>query len=225
MLVSHTHKFIYLKTKKTGGTSVEAYLEQFCLPPNVDNVGGHNREETISEYGIVGGRNYGRSIKNDTYYNHMPAQELKDLLGSDTWNNYRKFCVIRNPWDRMVSKFWWTLQSQLLKYEDKPFSEIREYFEWWIENKPRWLADDIEVFTIEGKVIVDDVIRYEELDKELARICNQMGESYLKEDLPKYKAGVRKRSDPYQDYYSNPKTKAIVEQAHSVWISHFGYTF
>ncbi|KPA10844.1 hypothetical protein MHK_008953, partial [Candidatus Magnetomorum sp. HK-1] len=31
MLVSHRHKFIYTKTFKTAGTSVESYFEPFCM--------------------------------------------------------------------------------------------------------------------------------------------------------------------------------------------------
>jgi len=225
MLVSHTHKFIYLKTKKTGGTSVEAYLERFCLPKDVTDLGAHDREQIISDRGIVGARNNGRSISNDIYYNHMPAKELKALVGDDVWNTYTKICVMRNPWDRMVSKFWWQLQPQLRRYEDYPFSEIREYFEWFIENKPRWLADDLDVFTIDGEAIVDDVIRYEDFDNEVARICAKFGETYDPAEMPKHKSGVRRRSNPYQDYYTNPETKDIVADAHGIWISHFGYTF
>ena len=225
MLVSHTHKFIYLKTKKTGGTSVEAYLERFCLPEDITDYGSHDRIQTISDRGIVGSRNNGRSIKTDVYYNHMPASKVKELVGDNVWNNYRKFCVMRNPWDRMVSKFWWQLQSQLLKYEDRPFSDIRDYFEWFVENKPRWLADDLDVFTINGEVIVDDVIQYEDFDNEVARVCAEFGETYDTEEMPKYKSGIRKRSNSYQDYYTNLKIKDIVAEAHSVWIDHFGYTF
>jgi len=225
MLVSHTHKFIYLKTKKTGGTSVEAYLERFCLPEDITDYGGHDREQTISEQGIVGSRHGGRNIKEDVYYNHMPAAKVKELVGDDIWNTYTKICVMRNPWDRMVSKFWWQLQPQLRRYEDYPFSEVREYFEWFIEHKPRWLADDLDVFTIDGEVIIDDVICYEDFDNEVARVCAKFGETYDPAEMPKHKSGVRKRSNPYQDYYTNPETKDIVSEAHSIWISHFGYTF
>ena len=33
MLVSHARKFIYTKTLKTAGTSVEVFLEPYCRPP------------------------------------------------------------------------------------------------------------------------------------------------------------------------------------------------
>ena len=33
VLVSHAAEFIYMKTRKTAGTTVEMYFERFCVPP------------------------------------------------------------------------------------------------------------------------------------------------------------------------------------------------
>jgi len=35
MIVSHEHKFIFLKTKKTAGTSIELALTELCGPQDV----------------------------------------------------------------------------------------------------------------------------------------------------------------------------------------------
>ena len=35
MIISHAHKFIFLKTKKTAGTSIELALSQLCGPDDV----------------------------------------------------------------------------------------------------------------------------------------------------------------------------------------------
>ena len=35
MIVSHKHKFIFLKTKKTAGTSIELALSRLCGPADV----------------------------------------------------------------------------------------------------------------------------------------------------------------------------------------------
>lgn len=52
MLVSHLKKFIYTKTVKTAGTSVEAYFERYCILPGDFRV-THTREEYVSSGGIV----------------------------------------------------------------------------------------------------------------------------------------------------------------------------
>ena len=35
MIISHTHKFIFIKTVKTAGTSIEGFLSQHCGPEDV----------------------------------------------------------------------------------------------------------------------------------------------------------------------------------------------
>ena len=35
MIVSHKHKFIFIKTKKTAGTAIEAALSELCGPQDV----------------------------------------------------------------------------------------------------------------------------------------------------------------------------------------------
>src|SRR5690554_5738319 len=35
MIVSHRHKFIFIKTKKTAGTSIELALRQICGPEDI----------------------------------------------------------------------------------------------------------------------------------------------------------------------------------------------
>lgn len=58
MLLSHSKRFIYLKTGKTAGTSVEIFFQPYCLPEEhiCHHTPTHTMEETISEAGIVGYR-------------------------------------------------------------------------------------------------------------------------------------------------------------------------
>jgi len=88
MLVSHRKKFIFLKTRKTAGTSVEIYLEPYCLPPVEPFVATHRRQESVTPAGIVGYR--GPNNDASQYSNHMTAKALKPLVGDDVWNSYLK---------------------------------------------------------------------------------------------------------------------------------------
>ena len=95
MLISHRKNFIYTKTNKTGGTSVEAFFESYCMPEG-QFTPSHGREETISEAGIIGfrGKGDGNSFE---WRHHMPARQIREKIGADIWNSYFKFCVVRNP--------------------------------------------------------------------------------------------------------------------------------
>ena len=53
MLISHRKQFIFTKTVKTAGTSVESYFEQFCKPDG-EWQESHAHEEYVSKSGIIG---------------------------------------------------------------------------------------------------------------------------------------------------------------------------
>lgn len=55
MLISHRKKFIFTKTNKTAGTSIESYYERFCMPVG-EWEESHAREEYISDTGVIGYR-------------------------------------------------------------------------------------------------------------------------------------------------------------------------
>ncbi|WP_297802303.1 hypothetical protein, partial [Arenimonas sp. GDDSR-1] len=115
-------RFLYFKTKKTAGTSVEIYFEPHCLPPGSWRP-EHARAETVSAYGIIGSRMHGRS-NTDVWFNHMPAVLVREHLGHEIFNAYYKFCVIRNPYDKMVSRFWWNLRHS----EDERLALLAAFF-------------------------------------------------------------------------------------------------
>ena len=124
MLVSHRYKFIYTKTVKTAGTSVESFFEPYCMKEDEWSL-SHSRNEYISEAGIIGYR--GKDIPdNCTWYNHMPAVKIKTLLGDDIWNSYFKFCVIRNPFSKAVSHYYFQGKKKLLT--GKKFLPIKFFF-------------------------------------------------------------------------------------------------
>lgn len=102
LLVSHRKKFIFIKTAKTAGTSVESYFERFCLPEDAWTQ-VHFRDEVNCEAGMIGARGPGAS--KSKLRNHMSATQIKPLLDSSVWDGYFKFSVIRNPFDLIVSSY------------------------------------------------------------------------------------------------------------------------
>ncbi len=79
MLVSHRERFIYLKTVKTAGTSVEIFLEPHCRDDA--RTPTHACAEHVSPAGIVGAR--GPDVDHHRYYNHMPAERVRAAIGEE----------------------------------------------------------------------------------------------------------------------------------------------
>ena len=111
MIISHKHKFIFIKTKKTAGTSIEVFLSQFCgnddivtpIFPHEKNHIAKNyfgKSNIFSDLFLTRGKNYksifSNFIKNQRFYNHMPAILVKSRIGNEIWNSYYKFCVERD---------------------------------------------------------------------------------------------------------------------------------
>ena len=114
MIISHTHRYLFLKSVKTAGTSIEAALSQYCGGDDVVTPLGdfaHNRDE---ESGVVHrGMNY-ESLPwwdRDTIGQHVDAATMQRHVPPEVWQGYCKFSIARNPWDRMVSLFSWKTRN------------------------------------------------------------------------------------------------------------------
>lgn len=221
MLVSHRHRFIYTKTVKTAGTSVEIYFEDACLPPASDAIRGHAIAETVTDAGIIGYR--GVDPGGSRYYNHMPASDIRALVGAEVWDSYFKFCVIRNPFDKLVS-LWWAIVSGDPRHPDivRDFSSIRtEFSNWCAESAAR--AVDRDKYLIDGKVSMDGFIRYESLPDDLRQVCDRVGLPFRPDKLGQYKSGLRASPRPSIEYYE-PAAVRAVRDVFGWELDYFGYT-
>lgn len=222
VLVSHKHKFIYLKTKKTAGTSVEAFFEKFCQP-DPDYQSQHAARELISEDGIIGCRQNGVGKE---WRPHMSAGKVSKKVGESIWKSYFKFCVMRNPWDKMVSLYFFQ-KSQKKKLPD--FKEwligLAQKYEKHINLiEKRGNPVDGEIYTINGNFVCDSYIRFEKLQQDLQEVCQRLELEVNLDQLENYKSGVREAGKSYMDYYDD-ETQKVVSDMFVKEIEHFNYKF
>ena len=59
----------------------------------------------------------------------MSARRVRRMIGYRTWRRYKRIAVIRNPYDRLVSMFWWR-QSVTRRAElaARTFAEVQDAF-------------------------------------------------------------------------------------------------
>ena len=222
MLVSHRYNFIYTKTAKTGGTSVESYFERFCMSDDEWTL-RHGRDEYASQFGIVGFRGATRP-KNCTYWHHMPAALIKEKVGKEVWDKYFKFCVIRNPYDKVISAFYDMQRANYPSIDLLDVNDERSKFGKWLLHNKLTIPTDKNACVINGKFCLDDVVRYETLESELERICVRLGIPWEPTTLPTFKAGFRPKNAKVVDLYTE-KSKKIVEATFAFELEYFKYSF
>jgi hypothetical protein len=224
MIISHSHKFIFIKSYKTAGTSIEAAISQYCSGNDVVTPLGdyrYNRDER--------GDWIHQSNNPGDYHQHDDALTIRNSLPADIWNNYFKFSITRNPWDRAVSLFSWEKRrdslaprKRLYHYLGISFDDMRKtrrLFSEFIQGD--WKNND-RFYTIDNKLCVDFVIHYERLREDLMEVCKTIGAPPTA--LPHLKSGFRRKSHHYSEYYDG-ESRAIVTERNQNDIRLFGYEF
>lgn len=206
MLVSHTKKFIYLRSHKVAGTSIELMLEPFCRNDNKEPT--HDSDEYISETGIVGRRYYGKMIKG-LWDNHTLPETIIENLGENIYNNYFKITSIRNPYDLMVSLYHWRGNDNIDKNSFLDFLKTLEDDFVITNNKIFWGEKNLFI------------IRYENLHEDLMTLSNTLDLNLDVSKLPHLKKSNRVS---YHSYYTE-ESKKIVDLLFGEEIIKFNYTF
>ncbi len=231
MLISHRYKFIFTKTVKTAGTSVEIYFEPYCMGHDEYSC-SHSREQYESEHGVVGYR--GKSEGQQKWSAHMSAEAIRDLLTPETWDTYFKFTVIRNPFDKMVSAWYHFVKPRLLLRQKiqvllQAAANMRllhqgkldvALFRQWIREGGK--IRDRDKYFINESQCIDFFIRYETLAEDMARVCTTLALPWQPERLGSFKQGRRDASIRWVEYYDQ-ETQNIVADDYAWELEHFAY--
>jgi hypothetical protein len=219
MLISHSHRFIYLKTIKTAGTSIEIYFERYCVDPSIYPGERHETGTLVSPGGVIGCR--GVDVAGETWYNHMPGCRVRELVGSALWDGYYRFCAIRNPFDKAVSHFWFSMPEETRRnLAAADFTVVRAAFGDWVRG--RLLPVDRYIYSIAGVVAVNDFIRHESLPADMQRVCGAVGVAWEPERLGRFKSDARVRGEHFSQYY-DPEIEGVIRDAYGWELEHFGY--
>jgi len=229
MIVSHRHKFIFIKTEKTASSSMELALSPVCGPSDIITP---TRGDLAEQRGNPGQnyriehplkpkrplwrkllmrpeRHYHPSIG---YYEHIPAWRIRGYLGEETWRSYFKFAFVRNPWDTQVSYYFYKSRGD----------RARPSFAEFLAHGERAKFQSWDLYTIDGQVAVDFIGRYERLEEDFAEAVRRAGlpgtivlPIVNASDKPKHR---------YREFYDE-RTRALVGQWYAREIALHGYEF
>lgn len=228
MIISHKYKFIFIKTKKTAGTSVELALSRLCGDQDIITPVGPADEKIRKDLGIRGPQNYHvplssykpadwiiYTFRNRKKFNaHMAAKKIKSIVGENIWNDYYKFCFVRNPWDRVLSLYYFHNKVP-------PRISISEYINSGAPFTPK--KNNALLYMIDGSIAVDKICYYENLNEELDGISVRLG---FPEKLSIPHSSNRTRSDKrhYREILS-PEDSEKISGAYFDEINLFNYKY
>lgn len=223
VLVSHTNEFIFLKTIKTAGTTVEMCLEPACTPSRRPV-----REKTrtrISRQGVVGSRMSRQRHpkwlfkKINRWRNHMPAAGVAEALGREVFDRYTKVTAVRNPFTRCVSLFHYT-NPDIERGRD--FSATRASFRDFILNS-RWPSDE-NITHLGDRYIIDHAVRFEHLAEDIHAVAQALGVPLQEQHPPLTKPNASARKGhTAAEYYDRETIEKVRKQM--AWVfDHFDYS-
>jgi hypothetical protein len=218
MLISHQHRFIFLKTQKTAGTAIEIALRGVMHQADVITPISSADERLNRQLGHLGPRHYraplGRYCRHDwlrlicrgrlkkRFYNHMPAAQVRAELPGTIWADYLKISVERNPFDKAISSYYWRTRKQR-----QPVSLDTYLLECPTSEISNW-----PIYTIDDKPIVDVMLSQEQLADDLAALGQRLGlRAPLALPQQRPKGQVRRDHRPWQEVLSATAERRIRE--------------
>jgi hypothetical protein len=229
MIVSHRHKFIFIKTRKTAGTSLEIALSEICGPDDIITPIVAKDEAYRRELGYRGPQNYRiplrqfrlaeliefrKNRKTLRFYHHMAADQVRRHIGEQVWNDYFKFTVERNPYDKLISWYYW-------RGGKNKHGSLNQF----IATETAGKMSGFEQYVSHGQLLVDKVYKFEALNEALADISRRIGlDRTLQMPARKTKGGTKKDKRHYSEVLSD-EARDWVSKVFAREIAFFDYTF
>lgn len=215
-MISHRHRCIFIHIPKCGGSSIEDIIWPSKKDRTEANLWMGLQSRYHNKYQTGG-------------LQHLLAAQIQAEVGKDIYQNYYKFSIIRNPWDKAVSQFIYMKKRQDLREyigmsEDDYFRtyltliQQKPHVQW--EQQYKFIADE------NGTLMIDFVGRFEAFEKDVSGILetlkirrNFLGWNVV--TIPHKNKGNRAH---YASYY-NDETRDMVHQVFREDIDRFGYQF
>ena len=208
MILSDSHRFIFIHVPKTAGRSIEHVLEPYHYLPSLKN-------RLKRRFGL-----FFPIAPAGPFYYHIKARQLRLEIGADKFDSYFKFAFVRNPFDWLVSLYFYTIQTpqHVSHRQFKKMKDFEECIE-WMTTHGTFLQKDY-ICDENNQPLVDFIGRYENLQADLQIIEKKLNIPIL----VKHHFNPTQRQKDYKSYYTTAM-KDKVYRAYKADIELFGYEF
>jgi hypothetical protein len=235
LFISHKYHAIFVHIQRTGGNSVQRVFEEHD-PDLIETIPIDPSKQRTK---------------------HAWISDIESAIASEVFTRYTKFCIVRNPFERLVSWYFHfkdeknagdadvkvsansgvtdpqsahdfaarfeTIGDRVkhaINANSSTFDEFvmlpRDHQEGLFE---RFYANQIDYISRNGSMVVDDVLRFENLALDFDALAHKIG---FPGKLVHVNASSRNKR--WQEHYT-PQTKAIIAERFRRDIERWGYGF
>lgn len=208
MLISDSHKFIFVHIRKAAGSSIRDTLAPLSL--NVPK----NLKSKLKSRALKIEKNYNKF----SFKEHSPITQAKNIMPSELFDSYFKFAFVRNPFTRLVSEYEF-IRRRLDhgRYKKVIKMNFNEYIEYQAKrfdaHQFNMLADKA------GNLQMDFIGRFENLYQDWTFVIEKLNITNAELSHRKKAATVK-----YQDYYDAVNIQ-LVEEFWKQDLKSFGYQY
>ncbi|HEY0917793.1 hypothetical protein [Devosia sp.] len=211
MIASFSNNFIFIKTRKTAGTSIEIVLSAWCSGRDICTPISDADEALRATYGAAP-RNHSRGLiarllgRRD-FYNHMPATEVRAALPA-LWSSAITFAVDRHPYEKVVSLAYFELGRR--HGADRLSDELLSERISAVIAEKRYL--NFPLYTEKGSVIVGELVPYAAAWKQVEDLARRIGRE-IPAELPRAKTQFRRDRRPAEAILTDRHMRQIRKDA------------
>ena len=203
MLVSESHRFLFIHVPRTGGTSIAEALKPFSTRPPRDRF-----SKIVSQLGL-------RKWNRRCFPGHTSLSVVKHAISKDVFREMFKFAFVRNPWARLASDY-------AYKMANPGHRRHRETvglggFEAWLNQEAG--KERSSQLAMLGQDL-DFQGRFESLSEDFGRICERLGLEVQLGHLNR----ARPSAWDWRELY-DAATRSLVGECWAEEIEELGYVF
>ena len=237
MIISHQHEFVFIKTRKTAGSSMEIALSKFLGSHDVITPSMPIEEEAMrTALGFRGPQNFGLPIgewkpnhfidfamgrRPKRFSAHSDAKKVAAYLDREEFRRYTKILTVRNPYTYVVSLYNW--HARLTGPNPEGFRD------WLSAGQGDLRFSNYGMGKVEGRFVMDYVMHFETIAEDAGRLAQNLN---LPGDLATVFKSINAKSElpihrlTFEEAYGFfPRAKELVEEKFHEEISIFGYGF
>lgn len=232
MYISEEKKIIFFHNGKCAGTTISEYfggitacynmtkrfLDQNCKDEYKDSNGLFDIKKYISPASYLAYERQRPGLEGRIFVQHFKYRDLNQILHTDSWKRYFKFCFVRNPYSHYFSYYLQMISAPTRIPLDLKNNINFEDYVFHHEGGKLYMANvKLRAYShIHDKMVIDFVGKVESFEKDMRCILEKIGIEYRSMHINK------KGDGNYLKYYT-PKTIAHVNEIYDKDFELFGY--